>query len=364
MIHHLANKDKNYLADYSVSKPLLAWFDQYGRHDLPWQHPITAYRVLLSEVMLQQTQVATVIPYFQRFITAFPTVIDLANAEHDQVLHLWSGLGYYARGRNLHKAAQMIRDQFHGEFPTTFDDIINLPGVGRSTAGAIASIAFDQRYAILDGNVKRVLSRFAAIAGYPGESRVAATLRAAAKKYTPTERVADYTQAIMDLGATVCTRSKPKCSLCPLMENCQAYASNRTGEFPGKKPKKILPIKQTTMLLLRDPDEHILLEKRPPTGIWGGLWSFPELIDETPSEWCQRHNYKIAKQQAWATFRHTFSHYHLDITPIIIDIPSRPYKVMEQNRFVWYNVSQPDARGLSAPVTKLLESLCPALYFD
>ncbi len=343
-----------------LSKSLLTWFDQYGRHDLPWQHPINAYRVWLSEVMLQQTQVSTVIPYFNRFMKTFPSLADLANAKLDTVLHLWSGLGYYARGRNLHKAAQIIRDNFQGKFPTQFDDIISLPGIGRSTAGAIASIALQQRHPILDGNVKRVLSRYAAIPGYPGNTAVAQQLWHLAETHTPKKRVADYTQAIMDLGATVCSRSKPKCGVCPLNNNCQAYALNRINEFPGKKPKKVLPIKKTIMLIIRNNNNHILLEQRPPTGIWGGLWSFPEVALDTIDTWCSQHQLKIIHQTQWAEFRHTFSHYHLDITPVIIQIKTSAYKIMESERYIWYNINQSDAKGLSAPVAKLLENLCPA----
>jgi A/G-specific adenine glycosylase len=359
----VSSVQKIFIADSSNSKrfqqSVVSWFRLNAR-DLLWRKTSDPYRIWISEVMLQQTQVTTVIPYFQRFITAFPTIIDLANAHPDQVLHLWSGLGYYARGRNLHKAAQMIRDQFNGEFPTVFEDIIKLPGVGRSTAGAIVSIAFNQRYAILDGNVKRVLSRFEGISGYPAETQVANTLWTTAEKYTPSQRTADYTQAIMDLGATVCIRNKPKCAICPLNSNCQAFLTHRIAEFPGKKPKKNLPIKQTTLLIIRDPDDNVLLEQRPPTGIWGGLWSFPELAEDTPTTWCQRQGLNITTEQTWPSFRHTFSHYHLDITPVIVNIMSQPYKIMESGRFIWYNLNQPDARGLSAPVSKLLESLsCP-----
>lgn len=354
----LAKKDSNSLTTYLISKPLLQWFDQYGRHDLPWQHPITPYRVLLSEVMLQQTQVTTVIDYFHRFIEKFPTITDLAAAKLDEVLHLWSGLGYYARGRNLHKAAQIIRDKFKGKFPTNFEDIVSLPGVGRSTAGAIASIAFSQRYPILDGNVKRVLTRIAGVTGYPSDTATAKKLWQLADEQTPAERVADYTQAIMDLGATVCTRSKPKCSLCPLSNKCYAYRKNMIAEFPGKKPKKILPVRQTTLLMICDDTKNILLEKRPPLGIWGGLWSFPELGENTLEEWCQQHHFAIATTKKWAAFRHTFSHYHLDITPFLVEIKMRPHKIMESDRFVWYNITQGDSRGLPAPINKLLESLC------
>lgn len=308
--------------------------------------------------MLQQTQVATVIPYFERFIATYPTVTDLANAELDQVLHLWSGLGYYARARNLHRAARMIRDQCAGEFPQTVAELETLPGVGRSTAGAIASIAFKQRAAILDGNVKRVLTRYRAIAGYPGDASVNKKLWDIAEELTPTERNADYTQAIMDLGATICTRSKPKCGLCPLNADCQAHLQNRVVEFPTRKASKALPVRTTYMLLVRN-QERIFLEKRPSTGIWGGLWSLPELKDVSEiATWCRRHDMKVLQQKNWSAFRHTFSHYHLDITPIVLDVKPAIRKIMDSANHTWYNVDQPDALGLAAPVKKLLESLC------
>ncbi|MBX9705469.1 MAG: A/G-specific adenine glycosylase [Gammaproteobacteria bacterium] len=342
----------------SFSNRLLTWFDCHGRHDLPWQHPITAYRVWLSEIMLQQTQVATVIPYFERFIVTYPTVTDLANAELDQVLHLWSGLGYYARARNLHRAAQMIRDQYDGEFPQTVAELETLPGIGRSTAGAIASIAFKQRAAILDGNVKRVLTRYQAVAGYPGEASVSKQLWNLAEALTPTDRAADYTQAIMDLGATICTRSKPKCGLCPLSADCQARLQNRVADFPTRKATKALPVRTTYLLLVRN-QESVFLEKRPPTGIWGGLWSLPELQDTTEiTAWCRQHDVKLLQQKTWSAFRHTFSHHHLDITPVVLDVKPGMRKIMDSANHIWYNVDQPDALGLAAPVKKLLESLC------
>ncbi len=335
---------------------ILTWFDQFGRKSLPWQKDIHPYRVWVSEIMLQQTQVTTVIPYYERFMQHFPTVSDLAKAELDQVLHLWTGLGYYARARNLHKSANLIMMQHAGKFPTLFTDIIALPGIGRSTAGAVCAIAMRQHYAILDGNVKRVLARYQSIAGWPGTPKVADELWEIAETLTPKERIADYTQAMMDLGATVCTRSKPKCSLCPLENNCTAKQTESIEQYPGKKPKKVKPIKKTIMLMLRRKNKTVLLERRPNHGIWGGLWLFPQFNKTTDiTKWCALHGFTNNTQNQLASFRHTFSHYHLDITPIIIDIDKAPLEVMDCDRYVWYNGNQ--ALGLAAPVKKLLEDL-------
>jgi len=260
---------------------LLAWFDTHGRHDLPWQHPRTPYRVWISEIMLQQTQVSTVVPYFERFLQRFPDVHSLAAAAQDDVLALWSGLGYYARARNLHRAAQHIVERHDGKFPTTLEAWLALPGIGRSTAGAILAQAFEQRQPILDGNVRRVLARYHAIDGWPGDRAVQDQLWKRAEAATPHRRIADYTQAIMDLGATVCTRT-PRCNQCPLSTGCGAHRLGRTADFPGRRPRKTLPVRLTAMLVLRDENGRILLVRRPPTGIWGGLWSLPECGIHTP----------------------------------------------------------------------------------
>ncbi len=248
---------------------ILTWFDQHGRKDLPWQKDISPYRVWLSEIMLQQTQVTTVIPYFNAFIEKFPDINTLANAPLDEVLHLWSGLGYYARARNLHKTAQLIAEL--GYFPDSLEALNKLPGIGLSTAGAILSIAFNKSHPILDGNVKRVLTRFKAVSGWSGDSGVNKQLWAISAQLTPKQRVADYTQAIMDLGATLCTRNKPKCDACPIKSFCIAKLTDTVALFPAPKPTKFIPTKKLTLLLLRNIDHSILLEKRPPTGIWGGL---------------------------------------------------------------------------------------------
>ncbi len=333
---------------------VLTWFDQYGRKDLPWQKDLTPYRVWLSETMLQQTQVATVIPYFHAFIENFPDVMSLANAPIDEVLHLWSGLGYYARARNLHKTAQIIAER--GRFPDTLDELLELPGIGQSTAGAILSIAFNQRQPILDGNVKRVLTRFKAVPGWPGNSVVNKELWAISAELTPRDRVADYTQAMMDLGATVCTRSKPACEACPLNTGCLAKLADKVSAFPAPKPAKILRVKQVTFLLLSNTDNRILLEKRPPTGIWGGLWSLPEFdgIDEAQT-WCLSKNIHIVYQRILASRRHTFSHYHLDYTPLFVQADNPINFVMEANQTVWYKVEQLNKLGLAAPIKLLLQ---------
>lgn len=339
----------------AFQQSILAWFDQHGRKDLPWQQDLSPYRVWLSETMLQQTQVATVIPYFNVFIERFPDIVSLANAPIDEVLHLWSGLGYYARARNLHKSAQLITER--GSFPDTLNELIALPGIGLSTAGAILSIAFNKSHPILDGNVKRVLTRFRAVPGWPGNSAVNKELWAISARLTPIARVADYTQAIMDLGATVCTRSKPNCGACPLNAGCLARLADNISAYPTPKPAKTLPVKLLTLLLLSNADNRILLEKRPPTGIWGGLWSLPEFDSiESAHDWCISRNIHIAEWQTLATRRHTFSHYHLDYTPLLIQSDNPINFVMEANQTVWYKVEQVNKLGLAAPIKLLLQS--------
>ncbi|MDP5064915.1 MAG: A/G-specific adenine glycosylase, partial [Haliea sp.] len=337
----------------------LAWFDQHGRKDLPWQHDTSPYRVWVSEIMLQQTQVRTVTPYFERFMQRFPAVQALAEAPIDEVLHLWTGLGYYARARNLHRAAQQVCTDHGGEFPRSLEGLQSLPGVGRSTAGAILSIAFGQPAAILDGNVKRVLARYHAVAGWPGGSTVHRMLWDCAEKHTPQARIADYTQAMMDLGATLCTRSRPRCEDCPLQHTCAAHAEGRQSEFPGKKPRKALPTRSTVFLILRDAQGEVLLQQRPPSGIWGGLWCFPELASiEEANDWSIDH-FGCAPEttQAGEPFRHTFSHYHLEIQPLHAQLDTRPEAIMAASDQLWYNVRQPSSIGLAAPVARLLATL-------
>lgn len=336
---------------------VLRWFDRHGRDDLPWQRDITPYRVWVSEIMLQQTRVATVIPYFERFMDAFPDVHALARASPDQVLHLWTGLGYYARARHLHRAAVRIVEDYDGEFPAAVEELRKLPGIGRSTAGAIASISMNRRAPILDGNVKRVLARFHAVPGWPGDSAVEKRLWALAEHYTPHKRVADYNQAMMDLGATLCTRTAPACDRCPLASQCAARAEGHPEAYPYPKPKKQLPVRATTMILVTDNEDRVLLEQRPPAGLWGGLWSFPELNDpqELP-ELLQRLGLHERERGHLEPFRHTFSHYHLDITPLKVRVRAAAGAVADDGR-VWVAPDEPGARGLAAPVKKMLDRL-------
>ncbi len=313
----------------------------------------------VSEVMLQQTQVATVIPYFERFMARFPTLQSLAAAPIDDVLHLWSGLGYYARARNLHRAANDIVDRFDGEFPLDMDHLTALPGVGRSTAGAVLALSTGQRQVILDGNVKRVLCRHLGIDGWPGERAVSNRLWSLAEKLTPVERVDEYTQAIMDLGATVCVRAQPACGICPVADDCLARRKQRTAQLPSRKPKREKPVRSVQMIMLRDRVGRVLLERRPPAGIWGGLWSFPECDVETdPATWVQDALGVVAEAEpSWDMLRHTFSHFHLDIRPVPMRATGTSDHIMEGQGRVWYNSGDSTARGFAAPVGRLLNEL-------
>lgn len=340
---------------------ILTWFDQNGRKHLPWQQNKTPYRVWVSEIMLQQTQVATVIPYFARFMERFADLPALAAAPEDEILHLWAGLGYYSRARNLHRAAKMVMAEFNGVFPNTLDELITLPGIGRSTAGAILSIAFNQPTPILDGNVKRVLARFRGVREPVNDKAIEKMMWELATQYTPLERVADYTQAIMDLGATLCTRSKPDCTRCPFVKSCVAYAENIVRELPAKKATKKTPVRSATFLLAQHQGK-ILLYRRPAIGIWGGLWSLPEFSGEPDKkslrQFCQRELGVAASEfEALDSFRHTFSHYHLDIHPVLMKLEKLPAKVMEANQQIWYNPRKPSAVGLPKPVQLLLSKL-------
>jgi A/G-specific adenine glycosylase len=336
----------------------LNWFASHGRKDLPWQSEPTPYRVWVSEIMLQQTQVATVIPYFQRFMESFPDAISLANAGIDEVLHHWSGLGYYARARNLHKAAISIRDEFGGEFPESFDDVLNLPGVGRSTAGAILALSRGERHPILDGNVKRVLTRYHAVDGWPGNTRVSRKLWHYAEQHTPDEQLAAYTQAMMDLGATICTRTRPRCVECPLVANCLAHASARETDFPGRREKKEKPLRTTQMILVFA-NQSVFLERRPPSGIWGGLWSFPEIDpQEDARSWCEHAlNTSPLDTQYWTTVRHSFTHYDLDIEPIAVRVDKLSSTVADSDDHIWYELDSPRQIGIAAPVADLIDKL-------
>ena len=334
---------------------VLDWFSLHGRKDLPWQQDISPYRVWLSEVMLQQTQVTTVIPYFKQFTQQFPDIHQLANAPLDSVLHLWSGLGYYARARNLHKTACIISDN-GGNFPDDLDLLMQLPGIGRSTAGAISSIALNKSQPILDGNVRRVLARFHAISGWTGNTKVSNELWLISSRYTPPSHFAEYTQAMMDLGATICVRSQPKCTECPINSDCLARIEGKTADLPTPKPKKPIPVKHIIFLLLYNNQGHVFLEQRPSVGIWGGLWSFPEYDSLSDIQaWLLENNITAQSTQPLDEQRHTFSHYHLDYTPIIIKTENPINIVLEANQSVWYKSGQHNSLGLPAPIKRLLQ---------
>ncbi len=351
----------------NFAQRLLTWHDQHGRKDLPWQQDITPYRVWLSEIMLQQTQVATVIDYFNRFVKRFPTVRDLARADLDQVLHLWTGLGYYARARNLHKAAVTVVATYDGHFPESQDELEALPGIGRSTAAAIRAIAMQQHATILDGNVKRVLARYHAQAGYPGVTAVAKRLWRYAESHTPEQRTNTYTQAIMDLGATICLRSKPACKRCPVSAGCEAYRDRTTDIYPARKPKKEKPIREARFFVVTQHSGATLLEQKPSDGIWGGLWTPPERpITLRPESFILTLGYspeQIESTRIAPRFRHTFSHFFLDIEPVYIKTTGYPALVREVSEQRWVfpeHLSSGNERiGLSAPAVKLLASLKP-----
>ena len=338
------------------AQQVLDWYQRFGRKTLPWQHEKTPYKVWLSEVMLQQTQVATVIPYFERFMARFPTVTDLAAAPLDEVLHLWTGLGYYARARNLHKAAQQVVNLHGGQFPQTFDEVAALPGVGRSTAGAILSLSLGQHFPILDGNVKRVLARYCAIDGWPGKKEVEKKLWDVSEQVTPAQGVSQFNQAMMDIGAMVCTRSKPKCELCPVNPGCMAYANSSWAKYPGKKPKQTLP-ERTGWFLLMQRGDGVWLEQRPPVGLWGGLYCFPQFSTEQElQQWLQQRAIDSSQLSQLIAFRHTFSHFHLDIVPMWLELPVAR-TAMDEGAGLWYNLAQPPSVGLAAPVERLLDEL-------
>ncbi|WP_336365922.1 A/G-specific adenine glycosylase [Marinobacter sp. C2H3] len=337
---------------------LLDWYDRHGRHDLPWHEERTAYRVWVSEIMLQQTQVTTVIPYFRAFMTRFPTVQALAEAPVDDVLSHWSGLGYYARARNLHKAAKQVVADYGGEFPRNVDALEALTGIGRSTAAAIVAQAYNERAAILDGNVKRVLARYHAVPGWPGQTAVLSQLWEHAEAHTPHQRVRDYTQAIMDLGALLCTRSKPACDRCPVAAGCLARQRDEVALYPGRKPKKDKPEKTTWMVIVEAPDGRILLERRPPSGIWGGLWSLPELdpaygADELQDACASTLGLACGEPELYEGFRHTFSHYHLHIQPARLPLATTT-AVADHNDQRWVHRDEALALGLPAPIRTLL----------
>jgi A/G-specific adenine glycosylase len=339
-----------------IAARLLAWHARAGRHDLPWQRDRTAYRVWVSEVMLQQTQVSTVIPYFHRFMERFPDVRALADAPDDEVLHLWTGLGYYARARNLLRAARTIRDSFGGEFPRTLDEVVALPGIGRSTAGAILALSDDQRHPILDGNVKRVLARYHAIAGAPDDAATLERMWALAEANTPPNGVATYTQAIMDLGATVCTRARPRCDICPLAKDCRAHARGRETDFPAAKSRRAARKRKRAVMVVARRAGKVLLVQRPPSGIWGGLWCLPEFADRDSADAFVAGELGAADADgAMPDIEHSFTHFDLVITPIVARC--RAAAKVRDDGTLWYDLESPARVGLPAPIRTLLGSL-------
>ncbi len=338
---------------------LLAWFDEHGRKNLPWQQNKTPYKVWISEIMLQQTQVATVIPYFERFMARFPSVQSLAAAPLDEVLGLWTGLGYYARARNMHKAARQIADEFNGELPTSVAELITLPGIGESTAGAIVTLGHGGFATILDGNVKRVLARHREIEGWYGRSAVMKKLWQAAEAFTPETRTPDYTQAIMDLGALVCTKSAPHCDVCPVSEDCLARLNNRIADLPGKKPRKAIPTRARFFLQCVDPEDRVLLIKRPANGIWGGLWCFPEFdTQEAMSDWLTSQNLELhCNPKAEAVVEHQFSHYRLHMRPYRCRTKNIEHRITEADTRAWFTIDEAVKLGLPAPVLGMLRTM-------
>ncbi len=340
---------------------LITWQKIHGRHDLPWQTKLNQapdpYAIWVSEIMLQQTQVAAVITYYSKFMKRFPSIASLANASQDEVLQHWSGLGYYSRARNLHNAAVTIMDEHNGQFPQDFEMIQTLSGIGRSTAAAIASLAFNQAQTILDGNVKRVLTRHFLVEGWPSAPKVEKELWKLAEGLLPEQGMVAYTQGLMDLGATLCTRSKAKCTECPLNSNCEALKQQRVQELPTPKPRNAIPEKHITMLILRHGDE-VMLEKRPSTGIWGGLWSFPEVEigDDIGAIMLSRFG-AVAKQDiTLPTLIHTFTHFKLHIQPQPIHIINPRTNICEPGQ-MWINIEDAISAAIPSPIRKILLSL-------
>lgn len=342
----------------AIGARVLRWFDRHGRHDLPWQHPRSAYRVWISETMLQQTQVATVIPYFTRFIAALPDLPALAAAKLDAVLALWSGLGYYARARHLHAATQICMREHGGELPRDFDALLALPGIGRSTAGAILALAHDLPYPILDGNVRRLLCRHRGVRGWPGSAATQTELWAIAQDALPKSRIANYTQALMDLGAGVCTPRSPQCDACPLRGDCVALRDDAVAALPERRRGKPTPSRAVCMLLVRSADGRILLQRRPPTGVWAGLWSLPEAQDCADAlAWLTRHARVAASSLELPAITHVFSHFRLRIQPLLWRDALVKAGVRDNDDLRWQALDALHDLGLPAPVRKLLQGL-------
>lgn len=349
-----------------LAPALLRWFDICGRKHLPWQQNTTPYRVWVSEIMLQQTQVATVIGYYERFMVRFADLQALASAPIDEVLHLWTGLGYYARARNLHRAAQLIVAEHGGKFPDTLEAMQALPGIGRSTAGAILALSQAQRHPILDGNVKRVLARYFGIAGFPGEQKIERELWRWAEACTPHQRVANYTQAIMDLGATICVRSRPLCPVCPLHEHCVARIEGLQAVLPTPKPKKARPLRTAYVVIAMNDDGAMLLERRPPAGIWGGLWTFPQFEDHAGAsawveEWsgrkCADSKDSSPTSDPLPPYHHSFTHFDLTLHPLLLRVADPVRGIADGDRHAWYDPRQPAKIGLAKPAVDLMRQL-------
>jgi A/G-specific adenine glycosylase len=340
------------------ARTLIDWHRRHGRHDLPWQQQKTPYRVWVSEIMLQQTQVATVIGYYLRFMHAFPDVATLAAAAIDEVLHLWSGLGYYTRARNLHLTAQIVVREHQGVFPAQVESLAQLPGIGRSTAAAIAAIAFDRRATILDGNVKRVLARYFAVEGAPNEREVEQVLWRYAESCTPEREVAIYTQSIMDFGATLCTRREPLCMHCPLQCGCAAFASGRVSELPSPRVRLNRPTRQVVMLLATNAAGCVLLQRRPARGIWGGLWSLPEFeTAEAATQFCESElQMQPSHTRQMAMLRHAFTHFDLEITPLWVRLAGSSLGIATAAA-LWYDARDPGRIGMPAPIATLLAKM-------
>jgi len=348
-----------------LAAALLEWHARAGRHDLPWQHAPTPYRVWVSEIMLQQTQVATVIPYYRRFLDRFPEVRLLADAPVDEVLHLWSGLGYYARARNLHRTAVCVRDEHAGEFPTSFAALSALPGIGRSTAGAILALSQGARFPILDGNARRVLARYFAVAGARGERTCERRLWELAERCTPQTRISEYTQAIMDLGATVCVRHRPLCAQCPLRTGCVARRSGRQHELPKPRRPRLRPERRVFMVVALEETGRLRLERRPGSGVWGGLWCLPEFTSASAAGAFIRNSLGVlgGAARTLAALEHAFTHFDLTITPLLVHCAGIAHGV-EEDGGLWYNLHEPARIGLPAPISALLARLADETLFD
>ena len=343
-----------------IAERLIGWHARHGRNNLPWQRDATPYRVWVSEIMLQQTQVGVVVAYFDRFMARFPVLRKLADARLDDVLALWTGLGYYSRARNLHRAAVLVRDRHGAILPRNLDALVALPGIGRSTAGAILALSHGDRHPILDGNVKRVLCRYHGIDGWPGRSRVERTLWTLAERHTPHERVAAYTQAIMDLGATLCVRLRPPCSICPIGTDCAARREGAQARLPAPRPRRTTPRRETAFLILRDPGGALLLERRPPSGIWGGLWCFPECdpAADYRAECRSRFGVRPTAVDVLSPIAHGFTHLTLDVHPVLVEVDGdRRDAVADPGELRWIAPRGTADIGLAAPVKRLIEQL-------